>query len=117
LTHHILVHTMVRMKRLSVTVPDDLQRTVDEIGLEGRLRQVLQEWFAQRGEQVDLGSESARLRAMLDVADFTVRSWALEAGYEHMATWHNERSQAERDSWHRRRERSAHQWQAEEAPA
>lgn len=105
------------MKRLSVTVSDNLQRTVDEIGVEGRLRQALQEWYEQRGEDVDLGSESARLRAMLDVADFTVRSWALEVGYEHMATWHNDRSQAERDTWRQRRSRSARQWAAEEAAA
>lgn len=105
------------MKRLSVTVGTDLQHTVDELGEEGRLRRALEEWYAQRGQHVDLGSESARLRAMLDVADFTVRSWALEIGYEHMATWHNERSERERRQWQERRGRSARQWAAEEAPA
>jgi hypothetical protein len=105
------------MKRLSVTVADHLQHTVDEIGMEGHLRRVLEEWYAQRGLEVDLASESARLRAMLDVADFTVRSWALEVGYEHMAGWHNERSETEREVWQRRRERSVRQWAAEEAPA
>lgn len=119
--HHLLHHNLVRrlagMKRLSVTVSDRLQRTVEEIGLEGRLREVLEEWYAQRGDEVDLGSESARLRAMLDVADFTVRSWALEIGYEHMASWHNERSEAERGAWQQRRARSSRQWTAEAAPA
>ena len=115
--HQYLVRTLARMKRLSVTVTDRLQHTVEELGLEGRLREVLEEWYAQRGDEVDLGSESARLRAMLDVADFTVRSWALEIGYEHMASWHNERSEVERDAWQRRRTRSASQWAAEAASA
>jgi hypothetical protein len=102
-------------KRLSITVASRHMHTVVELGEDGALRQALQEWYAQRGEQVDLGSESARLRALLDVADFTIRSWALEVGYEHMATWHNERTGAERPAWQQRRARSARQWAEEEA--
>jgi hypothetical protein len=114
LPHHILVCTVDDMKRMSVTLSDRVERTVDELGLEGRLRQAIEDWYLQRGEDVDLGSESARLRALLDVADVTVREWALEIGYRHMATWHNDQTAAERPVWRGRRIRAAATWAAEE---
>ena len=99
---------------MSVTLSDRIERTIDELGAEGQLRRVLDDWYAQRGETVDLDSESARVRALLDVADVTVRGWTLDAGYQHLAGWHNERDATERPAWHGRRERSAAQWAAQE---
>lgn len=114
LPHQLMVRTVDNMKRMSVTLSDRVERTVDELGLEGRLREAIENWYLQRGENVDLGSESARLRALLDVADVTVREWALEKGYRQMATWHNDRSAAERPVWRDRRVRAAETWAAEE---
>jgi hypothetical protein len=114
LTHHYVVHRLVRVKRMSVTLTERIEQTVEQLGIEGRMRRALEDWYAQRGEAVDLDSESARLRALLDVADVTIRDWVLDAGYEHMAAWHNERDEAERPAWRRRRERSAAQWTAQE---
>lgn len=100
---------------MSVTVTDGIAETVQELGAESALRHALELWYAQRGEQPDLSSEGARVRAMLDVADATLRGISLEVGYEHMATWHNGRSEAERTAHRARRARSVAEWTAEEA--
>jgi hypothetical protein len=102
---------------MSVTVSDRVEETVHELGLESRLRAAIESWYAQRGESVDLGSESARLRALLDIADVTVREWTLEVGYQQLAGWHGDQERAERQAWRARRERSAREWAAEEADA
>jgi hypothetical protein len=95
---------------MSVTVSERIEQTVDELGEAGQVRQALENWYARRGERVDLGSESARLRALLDIADATVREWALEIGYGRMAEWYNEQSEVERPAWRARRDRSAARW-------
>jgi hypothetical protein len=100
---------------MSVTLSERIEQTVDELGAAGRVRAALENWYAQRGERVDLTSESARLRALLDIADVTVREWALEMGYEHMAGWYNEQAAAERPAWRARRERSVARWAEPEA--
>ncbi|MEV4413636.1 hypothetical protein [Catellatospora sp. NPDC049609] len=105
------------MKRMSVTVTDGIADTVQELGAESALRQALELWYAQRGEVPDLSSEGARVRAMLDVADATLRGISLEIGYEHMATWHNGQADAERTAHRARRARSVAEWTAEEAGA
>ncbi|MFC7246364.1 hypothetical protein ACFQO7_28130 [Catellatospora aurea] len=103
------------MKRMSVTVTDGVADTVQELGTESVLRKALEIWYAQRGQTPDLSSEGARLRAMLDVADATLRDICLEIGYEHMATWHNGEAAAERATHRARRARSVEEWTAEES--
>lgn len=103
------------MKRMSVTVTDGVADTVQQLGTESVLRKALELWYAQRGEMPDLSSEGARLRAMLDVADATLRDICLEIGYEHMATWHNGQATDERAAHRARRARSVEEWTAEES--
>lgn len=101
------------MKRMSVTLNDEVIATVDALGHDSKIRAVVEDWLRGKGLNPDLTSESARLRAMLDIADVTLRGWALEVGYEQMATWHNERAAAERPEMAARRARSAAQWARE----
>ena len=115
--HRIVVHRIEGMKRMSVTVSDRVAETVHELGVESKMRAAIESWYEQRGEDVDLGSESARLRALLDVADVTVREWALEVGYRQLADRHGDRDRAERPVWRARRERRAHDWAAEDVGA
>lgn len=100
---------------MSVTVTDGVAVTVQELGTESTLRRALELWYAQRGEVADLSSEGARLRAMLDVADATLRDICLEIGYEQMATWHNGDAATERSTHRMRRDRSVAEWSAEES--
>lgn len=103
------------MKRMSITVSERLVRTVADLGAETQLRRAIEAWHVQRGEEIDLSTEAARLRVLLDIADVTVRGWVMDEGYEHLASWHNERDAAERATWQRRRTRSTAQWMAQEA--
>jgi len=106
------------VKRISVTVTEELNRLLGESMLETTMRRAMEEWLAERGESpAALRSEGGRIRVLLQLGLEAARDRALDVGYRDMAVWFEETDHGRRAGRDASLRREAPRWTAHDEVA